>query len=116
MFSEATQELLKAIASLIKQLASMIQAAGPLIYKSLASVYSVCWEDKQDNAHFVDPVQKRSFCLPERLERRGPIRCMQSRTQIGPITCIPKGMRKVRCARFGCISPAQSCSSYSAIV
>lgn len=56
MFSEATQELLKAISGLIKQLASMIQATGPLMYKSLASVYSVCWEDQQNQFQLVDPV------------------------------------------------------------
>jgi hypothetical protein len=55
MFSDATQELLAAIASLIKQLARKIMGMSEVINKSLASVYSVCWDDQQVKQQIIDP-------------------------------------------------------------
>jgi hypothetical protein len=59
MFSEATQELLTAINTLIAKLGGMVAAMFEVIRKSLENVYSVCWEDQTGkSAAIMDPVHQ----------------------------------------------------------
>ncbi|KAL3911926.1 MAG: hypothetical protein SGILL_007090, partial [Bacillariaceae sp.] len=64
MFSDATQELLAAIAALIKQLAGQIMAMSEVINKSLASVYSVLWDDQRGKQQILSPemLEKMRAC------------------------------------------------------
>ncbi|KAL3913266.1 MAG: hypothetical protein SGILL_006560 [Bacillariaceae sp.] len=55
MFLNATQELLAAIAALIKQLAGKVMAISDVIQQGLSSVYSVCWDDERAQKQIMDP-------------------------------------------------------------
>lgn len=58
MFTEATQDLLAAIAALIKQISGRISGTSDVISRSLSSVYSVCWDDQKDNLREIDPAMQ----------------------------------------------------------
>ena len=55
MFSASTEELLKAICSLIDRIAKMILQTVVDVEKALTSVYGLCWETQNDLAAAKDP-------------------------------------------------------------
>eukprot|EP00934_Nitzschia_sp_Nitz4_P006876 Nitzschia sp. Nitz4//scaffold16_size188269//174378//181326//NITZ4_001819-RA/size188269-augustus-gene-0.84-mRNA-1//1//CDS//3329538601//6866//frame0 len=55
MFDEATNDLLTAVRSLIKQLATLIRATSSIIRDTNTNVYAVCWDMQQTSLEKVSP-------------------------------------------------------------
>lgn len=71
MFDDAMKQLLDGIGSVIKDLSSKIESMSSIIEKSMASVFSICWDDNSSNkSSLMDPAEQkkirdcRDACLP----------------------------------------------------
>ena len=71
MFDSAMDKLMKGIKALIKRLEHFLESTAGTVGKSLENVFSICWDDKSDKAHLVDPLMQkmiqdcRNALLPE---------------------------------------------------
>lgn len=59
MFTEATQELLRAIDGMIKQITGKMSSTASQLLKTLENIFSILWETQKDKAGFVDPVRQQ---------------------------------------------------------
>lgn len=63
MFETSTTSLLKGINTLVKQLVILIQQTAKTINKHLEDVYSIYWDDQNDESKMIDPEMKRKVRL-----------------------------------------------------
>lgn len=59
MFNESTLSLMQGIDELVQQLCDLIMNSGNIIQKHLQDVYSIYWDDQNENNVVLDPVTQR---------------------------------------------------------
>ena len=61
MFDKAMKELIDGIESVIVRLQNMISATSETTNKTMANVFSMCWDDQSDQNKFIDPEAQKKI-------------------------------------------------------